>query len=146
MTAKLPYVDGDYGNSDIHDTHAGTTDYNIWFPEDFPTANGAERALVCTHIISQIQSCLDVVAKILAPNAKPYDGCADAYEVLGCDFLVTADHCVKLLEINDHTGFAPCGVKNFDPSKGPWTDDFNKFSADYFAWVYKNAIAPSLRL
>ena len=57
-------------------------------------------------IWSQMAKCMYYVSKILDGRATPYSNAVNAFEVFGCDFMVTEDHKVKLLEVNERTGLS----------------------------------------
>jgi hypothetical protein len=95
LTAAKPYTPGrNFGDKGIHDTHADSTPRNLWFPEDYPL--GKERAAVVLEKMKKIAS---AVAEVMRGKAKPYDESDNAFEVFGCDFLVTRDENVILLEV-----------------------------------------------
>jgi hypothetical protein len=136
LTARDNYKMSDYKNKYIHDTHAGTTPRDLFFPKDMPT--NADNA----DILSQMNKIMEIVLQVYAPKAKLYSETKNAFEVFGIDFMITKDGDVKLLEVNGlDVGYEPIG-ENFNKITGPWSDEYSQFSRDYFEFVYENAIKP----
>jgi len=94
ITAKDPYIKGDWNNKDIHDTHLESTDEDYFFFE------GAD--LYFERTDREIQEICDELMKHV--NPRPYPEADAAYEMLGLDFLVREDKSVVLLEVNDNAG------------------------------------------
>lgn len=137
LVAKTEYKDADYGNKDIHDTHADSTPRNLWFPSDLPA--GAQPETLLRHM----RTVLDSVGEIMRTRAEAYPESDYAFQVFGCDFLPTEDNNIFLLEINNKVGFEPCGVdESWNAEVGPWTDDYTEFSRKYYTWIYESAIKP----
>ena len=88
-------------------------------------------------IYRKMMAVLADVAEILRPCCRPYTESKLAYEVFGCDFLVTTDLNVVLLEINQRIGFY-CIPTDPDPTR------YARFTRDYYAFVFNNAIMPLL--
>lgn len=107
LTAKDKYINGDWGNADIHDTHFESTGRDIYFPDDLPTAE--ERRIFTREIFPEMGRCLQFISKIISPVIQKYDTCQYGFEIFGCDFMVVhkpdSSLQVKLLEINDKVGF-----------------------------------------
>jgi hypothetical protein len=97
VTALKVYKNTDFNNKTIHDSHFDSTLKNYICPYDL---TGTMKESYET-IFSNITKCLDIVAKILKPYAKPYEQAANAFEIFGCDFLVHENLDVILMEIND---------------------------------------------
>lgn len=118
VTAKLPYVNGDWTNPLIHDTHSKTTDCNIF---------------VDTPDLSYLSNLL---AKIMIDhNVEAYEESEIGYEVFGLDILPTTSGYV-LLEVNSRVGMKDLG----DREGCPYEDTFAKFSDDYFNWMLRLAL------
>jgi len=94
--AKLNFINKDYHNLEIHDTHAKSTNRFIYFPEDFNfKKKNTEK------IISQIELILSKVAEIIKPRLKCFSESNNCFEVFGIDFMIKKDFTVILIEIND---------------------------------------------
>jgi GNAT superfamily N-acetyltransferase len=147
-TAKIPYQKGDWHNKAIHDTHSESTDFDLWFPEDLP--DPAYRH----HIFAQMETICSAAASIMRMhNVGPYPESRNAFEIFGCDFMVTDTYEVKLIEINDKVGYGSGGVRTvhnipFAQTEltAPYYPDgaytFDDFSYDYFSWMFKSTIGP----
>lgn len=144
VTAELPYERGNWHNKKIHDTHSESTPYNMWFPEDLPEPSRA------SEIYQKMQLTLSAVADLLQRNrVGPYPESRNAFEVFGCDFLVTDDYQVILIEINDRVGYRDLGeppTYTLTPQSQHWYLDgkytFDNFSQDYFTWLFYLVLAP----
>lgn len=148
VTAALPYQAGDWHNKRIHDTHAESTDFNLWFPEDLP--DPAHRY----ELLSQMETIAGAAVSLMyAAKVGPYPESRNAFEVFGCDFMITDDYRVILIEINDRVGYAnlsdrvergiPYPLNELTQSyypEGAYT--FADFSYDYFSWLFAKVIGP----
>ena len=71
-----------------------------------------------------------------------YENAERCYEVFGCDFLVTAEERVVLLEINDIVGYEPVANKRGDPA---WLRSMRKkkndvFRQKFYAWLLQQPV------
>jgi hypothetical protein len=131
ITAELPYVSNDFNNPKIHDSHFKSTFKNCFFPEDLhlePHQNNL--------IYEQMNNILESAAAIIKPHTKSYSESKYAFEVFGCDFMITDDLIVKLIEINARHDYGVDDLKK-DNQEG-----FKVFCSDFYNWVYLNAIKP----
>ena len=134
MTAALPYRDGDYANPDIHDTHVKSTPRNLFFPSDLDGVSPEQ----CRRLFVQMENVLSCVGELLRlAHVGSYKESRYAYEVFGCDFLVTRDMRPVLLEINQRIGMRSV-PGDADRAR------YDAFARHYYRWVYDNAIAPTL--
>jgi hypothetical protein len=131
ITAELPYIASNYNNPKIHDTHFKSTFKNCYFPEDLELKTDDN-----SIIFEQINSIMETVATIIKPHAKSYSESKYAFEIFGCDFMITDDLIVKLIEINARHDY---GV---DDLKKENAEGFKIFCNDFYSWVYDNAIKP----
>ena len=131
ITAELPYVSNDFNNPKIHDSHFKSTYKNCFFPEDLQLKN--EDNLI---IYEQMNNILESAAAIIKPHAKSYSESKYAFEIFGCDFMITDDLIVKLIEINARHDYGVDDLKK-DNQEG-----FKVFCNDFYNWVYVNAIKP----
>ena len=133
--AKLNFIEGDYHNFEIHDTHAKSTSNFIFFPEDF---NFEKKNL--EKVISQIELILSKIAEIIKIHLKCYSESNNCFEVFGIDFMIKKDFTVILIEINDNYGFHNENKNEYDTeeSRRIWRIYIQKF----VRWIYENGIAP----
>jgi len=129
MTAKLPYIKGDWTNKLIHDSHGETTPKDIYFPEDILPKDKYK------FVYQQMHTILTAVAKIIKPHIKCYEESKYCCEVFGIDFMLTDDYVVKLIEINAEAGY---GAKNEDKTK------YKQYCSEYFDWFYKESLLSRL--
>ncbi len=111
LTAKDKYINGNWENTDVHDTHFESTGRDIYFPDDLPTIE--ERHIFTREIFPEMGRCLRFISEIISPVIEKYNTCQYGYEIFGCDFMVIhkgnpsnpSRVQVKLLEINDKVGY-----------------------------------------
>jgi tubulin monoglycylase TTLL3/8 len=98
VTAKLHYQNENYDNPDIHDSHFKSTDKDYIFPDQLVKSYGNK---ITNNITNQIIEILKYVKTIQVIYNLPE--AENGFNIHGCDFLVTDDYKVKLLEINSTT-------------------------------------------
>ena len=133
MTAELPYTNSAWDDKRVHDTHVKSTPRNLFFPDDLTSVSADDKEL----LYQRMSAVLADVAEVLRPSCRPYSESKLAYEVFGCDFLVTTDLNVVLLEINQRIGFF-CIPTDPDPTR------YADFTRRYYEFVFNNAIMPLL--
>jgi hypothetical protein len=102
ITAKKKYVPSDFGNKDIHDSHLKSTDTDYVFPNDLEKEYGPR---MTNNYFKQINEILKYISDISVSDLTNYEESQNGYAINGCDFMITSDNTVKLLEINRKTGF-----------------------------------------
>ncbi len=95
LTAALPYVQSDWNNKLIHDTHGETTDDNYTFPRDFPGN--------LDSIWAQFDQLIDRI-KPLCMSHRPFAQSKYSQHNFGIDIMVTEAGKIKLIEINSGAG------------------------------------------
>lgn len=133
ITAELPYKDADYMNKKIHDTHFKSTKKNRLFPESRELGIGDKEA---KSIMQQMREVLRCAYDVYKPHIASTRESKYGFEVFGCDFMVTSDVGVKLLEINARHDYGVNDVKKEAP------EVYERFCSDFWDWVYKHAIEP----
>ena len=94
--AKKPYVNGDWGNPDIHDTHFhGNSNYS--WPESTNLTSAQLQTI--NEQIHDFYTYLDS-----AINAGCYAESKYCYELFGIDLMITQDYKLKVLEVNAGLG------------------------------------------
>jgi len=119
ITAKLPYIDDDYLNRDIHDTHIKTTQSNYFYPDDMSESN----------YFSKVNLICNTLGKIIRPRG--YTEAKHSYEILGLDILIDNNNKAWLLEVNATPGMHPV---NDDYS------DYDSFEKGILEWEFTHAI------
>ena len=131
ITAELPYINKDFYNSKIHDTHFKSTYINKYFPNDLELPND-----ITENILLQMYQCLENAADIIKNNIECYEESKYCFEVFGVDFMITDDYKVKLIEINARHDYGVNDLKKENP------EGFKIFCSEFFDWIYKYAINP----
>ena len=127
--AKLPYINENYLNKEIHDTHIKSTDDDYLFYDEF------KDNINYNKIIEQIKLVIKECFNMAKNQFKIYPENKNAYHLFGCDFMILDDYNVKLLEINGtDPGYDFLNVKNNNIQK--------KFNKDYFGWIFNKTIIP----
>lgn len=131
-TAKLPYVNHDWKNKDIHDTHLKSTGKPIYFPDDlYEHTNGKiSNAKDYEKVYKNICENLEYVSKITSNNIYQFSTAKNTWEVYGIDVLVRDDLSCFIMEINDRFIGYQCA------------DD--KLFKKYFDWIDNTVIKPCL--
>jgi hypothetical protein len=129
FTAGKPFVNDQYHDSLIHDTHVKSTDGHIECPRDLSRGGLTEEQGRIIHCnVAEVLRC---VSAVLRRSAKCYPESKAAFEVFGADILVREDLSVVLMEINDKVGY---GFRVEEHAQD--------FSARYFDWVDACVIKP----
>lgn len=112
--AKSPFIPADYGNMDIHDTHAESHSGDLFYPEDFPRPD-------LLDTISQDMEKIESVLSALTSTLRVYPQFAYGYCIYGIDIMIMNYGHLRIIEINDRTGFE-CQQSN---------DEFYRKLADF---------------
>lgn len=106
MTAKLPYINGDWLNKEIHDSHLGSTDDNYNYPKD------KDRCSPQLPIYDLIAPIYEDIKKLFDP--KLYEGEAKyGYRILGADIMFSEGK-IWILEINMTPAMASVEGKSYE--------------------------------
>ena len=135
ITAKNDYKNADYSNIDIHDTHFKSTFINRYFPQDLKEINCLSDEII-EEYYSQMELILNCAFTILEPNINSYPETKYGFEVFGCDFMITTDNLVKLIEINARHDY---GVNDLEKAN---SSGFHQFCDNFYNWIYDTCIHP----
>ena len=111
--ARTDFINGNYQNLEIHDTHGRYSTRNIYFPEEFNY--GKENT---EKVLSQMELILSKVVEMIKTNLKCFPESINCFEVFGIDFMIKNDFTVMLIEINDDVG-----IRNYNKY---YTEEGNK--------------------
>ena len=134
ITAELPYKDADYMNKKIHDTHFKSTKKNRLFPDSRELGISDKEA---KSVMQQMREVLRCAYDVYKPHIATTRESKYGFEVFGCDFMVTSDVDVKLLEINARHDYGVNDTKKEAP------EVYERFCSEFWDWVYKNAVEPA---
>ena len=125
LTAKLPYVKGDWFNKEIHDTHIKSTDDDYYFPGDLDLPSVMIDKLY--RNIDDFYKKLYESLKMINPPQQKY--IKNYFHIIGCDIFILKDMNIKLIEVNSRElGF---GFIN-DNEKS------DNFACEFYTWIYEN--------
>ena len=133
--ATIDFVNDNYHNLEIHDTHGKYSIRNIYFPEDFNY--GKENT---EKVLSQIELILSKVAEIIKPYLKCFSESKNCFEVFGIDFMVKKDYTVMLIEVNDGYGFPRNHIIEYDTIH--YKELWRSYVKEFVRWIYDNGIGP----
>ncbi len=131
LTASQFYQDGDYSNKAVHDTHLDSTETNWFYPEDFYLGVPLGTSEAKEKLLCEVERVLHAIGKCIP--AVAYQESKYGYEVFGVDLLVTTEHRVVLLEVNEKVGY------DFVDERGA-----REFSQKYYSWVVEKGVKPLL--
>jgi hypothetical protein len=139
--ARTNFINDNYHNLEIHDTHGRYGTRNIYFPEEFNY--GKENT---EKVLSQIKLILSKVVEMIKTNLKCFPESNNCFEVFGIDFMVKNDFTVILIEINDDVGNPSFPLDNQIKREDINYEENNRlwrlFVKEYVNWIYDNGIAP----
>ena len=135
ITAKNDYINADYSNPNIHDTHFKSTLVNRYYPNDLQSSNHLSNEII-ENYYSQMELILDCAFTILEPNIKSYSETKYGFEVFGCDFMITTDNIIQLIEINARHDYGVNDLEKVNPNR------FEQFCNQFYRWIYDTAIVP----
>jgi len=129
ITALYPYKNNDWHNKKIHDSHFSSTIKNRYFPQDLDLT-----IEIKDNLYKQMNEILDIAFQVLLPNIKCYDDTKYGFEVFGCDFMITTDYVVKLIEINAKHDYGVNDLKKENPN------EYVYFCKEFYNWIYDKAL------
>jgi hypothetical protein len=101
VLAKNEFIQDDWNNKDIHDTHFDGTNHKI-FPDEIRDDMVPD---VMESITDQVIKINKVLVNILDKTTFKYEENDVNYRFIGIDYMVTNDNKVKILEANKNPGF-----------------------------------------
>ena len=101
FTAKNKYIQQNYHNKNIHDTHVGSTDKDYYFPHEFVKQYSKD---IIINIYKQMLELFHYIKLII--QAKCYQESKKCFQIFGADIMITKVYKIKLLEMNNRIGIA----------------------------------------
>jgi len=139
--ARTDFINGNYHNLEIHDTHGRYSARNIYFPEEFNY--GKENT---EKVLSQMELILSKVVEMIKTNLKCFPESINCFEVFGIDFMVKNDFTVILIEVNDDVGNPSFPLDNQLNKEDVNYEENNRlwllYVKEYVNWIYYNGIEP----
>ena len=116
----MPYVQGNWVNKDIHDTH-----FHGREGEKFPDALNLS-PYQKTKIYKQIYELYSILNNYLKANTKCFKESDHCFHIFGADLMITKDYNLKILELNKSPGLA---------------DEKKKFVQDEYKSIIENIMS-----
>ena len=165
--SEAGYVLSDFLNQTIHDTHAGTSGIDLFFPEDIPLPtthdSGLSSEKFAERCLIEMKKCIEPLFPFFEKFSKKEKNEVEigAFEVYGLDFIITDSEypTAFLLEINTKVSYRQAeNYKSFDSSwnssglgkipderyKGYFSSLMKMFSHEYFVWIFQKGYIPLL--
>jgi hypothetical protein len=127
--SKIPYVQSDWDNPNIHDTHMKSTPKDWFFPKDFTNANINRDDITFDtvyKIFKQIRKIFISVSELLSKTVGLYDNVKNGFIIFGVDLMIRDDLTVVLIECNDEGTYKskePETHKKLENILFNWVDD-----------------------
>lgn len=101
FTAKKPYIQDDWNNKDIHDTHFKTSySRTLEYPADLDFIT-AENINYIDYQIYDISRCvIEIINR--TQSAVCWEGTKHCFYIIGMDILIDTDYRARILEINEN--------------------------------------------
>ena len=131
ITSNAPYVNKDYNNKKIHDTHQGKS-LQIEegsFPQDFP---GTEEAKA--KLILDVRKMFADIFRTVSHKIKKMDKCESGFQIFGIDMMVTDENKPVLIEINNQPGLP--GYHKYHPKY------VTRLSKEFYSAMWDTVINP----
>jgi len=104
ILSGAPYVDGDYGNVEIHDSHFRRNALRGYLPGSITDDDVAAMGFTGQELHDKIHSCLQDSIKPLLPSLTLYpkeEVELAGYNIVGADVMFRSDGTPILIEVND---------------------------------------------
>jgi hypothetical protein len=138
-TAKLPFILDNFHDKDYHDTHYDSTKGGPVYPTDFTTENIGKN--ITPDIIAKIwidmREIMRKVSTLLLEGStkiKMFSNLKNAFQIEGCDIILTEDFKPILLECNGKAGVS----NNNNQTKAVQRKFFDFIDRNVLAPVYGN--------
>lgn len=131
ITAENKYINSDYHNKKIHDTHGKHLDTVTLFPDDFNDTQNNKR-----KIINSVNNIKYDIEQVIKNKVYPYNESYSAYEILGLDIMIDENYKAWLLEVNSGIGRAAGSFM--------YNKKYYEFTNDSLKWEYKYGVQPGL--
>ena len=99
FTTKLSFINNNYLNKDIHDSHSDSTPNEIIYKPDIIKLLNRKQII---NIDNQIKYLYKSILKAL--NLKCYKNDDFCFNIFGSDIIITNDYQIKFIELNEKPG------------------------------------------
>ena len=131
ITSNAPYINSDYNNKKIHDTHQGKS-LQIGegsFPHDFPgTEEEKDKLLIDIRVMFKD------VFEAISNKVEKMDKCESGFQIFGIDMMVTDENKPLLIEINNQPGLP--GYHKYHP------EYVTRLSKEFYSGLWDMVINP----
>jgi len=131
ITSNAPYINSDYNNKKIHDTHQGKS-LQISegsFPHDFPGTDDEKDKLLI-----DIRAMFKDIFEAISNKVAKMDKCESGFQIFGIDMMVTDENKPVLLEINNQPGLP--GYHKYHPGY------VTRLSKEFYSGLWDTVINP----
>lgn len=131
FVSSTPYINKDYNNTKIHDTHFDKFE-NSFFPDDFPGTEPEKDKLIkdVRTMFKNIFNTDDTTHKIKKANK-----CESGFHIFGIDIMITDENKPMFIEINKHPGFP-----NYTDLQYP--NSVTRLSKEFYSGLWDMVINP----
>ena len=131
ITSGAPYINSDYNNKKIHDTHQGKSLQIAEgsFPQDFPGTD-EEKSKLFVDIHKMFADIFEAVSH----KVEKMDKCESGFQIFGIDMMVTDQNKPVLLEINNQPGLP--GYHKYHPGY------VTRLSKEFYSALWDTVINP----
>ena len=131
ITSNAPYINSDYNNKKIHDTHQGKS-LQIGegsFPQDFPGTDDEK-----SKLLIDIRVMFKDVFEAISNKVEKMDKCESGFQIFGIDMMVTDENKPVLIEINNQPGLP--GYHKYHP------EFVTRLSKEFYSGMWDTVINP----
>ena len=130
LVSSIPYINKDYNNIKIHDTHFDKFS-NSFFPDDFPGTE-PEKDKITKDVRTMVR---DICNTNITREIKKTDKCESGFHIFGIDIMITDENNPVLIEINRYPGFP-----NYTDLQYP--NDVTRLSHEFYSGLWDMVINP----
>jgi len=131
ITSNAPYINSDYNNKKIHDTHQGKSLQIAEgsFPQDFPGTDDEKDKLLI-----DIRAMFKDIFEAVSDKVEKMDKCESGFQIFGIDMMVTDENKPVLIEINNQPGLP--GYHKYHP------EYVTRLSKEFYSGLWDMVINP----
>jgi hypothetical protein len=128
----MPFINQDYNNKKIHDTHSKSSKYSGRFlPDDLPGTEHEKDKLI-TDIRTMFK---DIFNTNIPHKLKKANKCESSFHIFGMDIMITDENKPILIEINKYPGL-PTYIEL------PYRTYVTRLSKEFYSGLWDMVINP----